>query len=190
MNPLQINPLQMHAESQVVAGAVTLSGSALSGSNAVACPRSVSRAWIVVASEDHVQTAVQGGFIQAGHGRHSAVAQFGRGDTVICYSARRHYGEREPCQRFTALGTILDTEPFAARVSESFSPFRRQVRWDTALQSAPVTPLLDRLSFIRDRRNWGYAFRFGVFRISTEDRGRIEHAMQSMASTVHRLIEP
>ncbi len=147
-----------------------------SGTRRVASP--TPRNWVVVASEDHVQAAVRGGFIQAGHGKRSAVAQFAPGDTIVCYSSKRRYGDHALCQCFTALGTVVDAEPFEVQMNDRFAPFRRRVEW-RAVESAPIQPLLDELSFIRDRKSWGYMFRLGVFRIPDDDARRIEQAMHA-----------
>lgn len=53
----------------------------------------------------------------------------------------------------------------------------RGVDWE-AVTPAPVRPLLDRLSFVTDRRGWGMAFRRGLFRVPAEDFAVIEGALR------------
>ena len=50
----------------------------------------------------------------------------------------------------------------------SFAPYRRDVRFLDA-RAAPIRPLVERLSFIRDPKRWGYAFRFGHLEMSCDD---------------------
>jgi hypothetical protein len=146
------------------------------------------QSWVVVASANHVEAAVRGQFIQAGHGKRSAVAHFARGDTIVCYSSKQRYGENALCQSFTALGTVLDDEPFqfcfheaavAANPEAMFSPYRRRMRWRAEARSVPIQPLIAMLSFIQNKKSWGFMFRFGVFRIPPADAQLIGAAMTS-----------
>jgi hypothetical protein len=59
-----------------------------------------------------------------------------------------------------------------------FTPFRRDVDYVDA-QEAAILPLLDRLEFTRGKKNWGYAFRFGILEISQADFETIAAAMQA-----------
>lgn len=146
-------------------------------------PAHATTAWVVVASEDHVQLAVHGGFIQAGHGKHSAVARFAAGDTVICYSPKCFFERKDLCQSFTALGEIADVVPAQVRVNDQFAPFRRAVKW-RPVRSARIKPLIPQLSFIVNKQSWGYKFRFGVFPIPDKDAQRIAAAMNVATMSV------
>ena len=53
-------------------------------------------------------------------------------------------------------------------MSPDFMPYRRDIRYLEA-KNAPIRPLLDGLSFIKDKSKWGYAFRFGHLEISRAD---------------------
>jgi predicted RNA-binding protein len=41
----------------------------------------------------------------------------------------------------------------------------------------PIGPLIDSLSFIKDKKRWGYMFRFGLFEIPQQDFELIKRAM-------------
>jgi len=41
----------------------------------------------------------------------------------------------------------------------------------------PIGPLIDSLSFIKDKTRWGYTFRFGLFEIPRRDFELIKRAM-------------
>jgi hypothetical protein len=53
-------------------------------------------------------------------------------------------------------------------MSEDFIPWRRNVFYVKS-QETPIQPLLDELSFIKDKQKWGFPFRRGCFEISKED---------------------
>jgi hypothetical protein len=83
----------------------------------------------------------------------------------------------QPCQRFTALGIVLDDGPAQVEVGPEFHPWRRQVEWKP-LAEAEIRPLIGRLAFILDKSHWGSPFRFGFLQISQADFEIIQEAMQ------------
>ncbi len=131
-----------------------------------------------VASRDHVQAAVEGGFCQLGHGKEAPVRRLKRGDRLIFYSPRARLDGGETVQAFTAAGQILDDAPFQVKQGNAFHPFRRKVHYE-ATKEAPIHPLLEELSFTEGRSNWGMAFRRGTFKISQQDYERIIRAMET-----------
>lgn len=132
--------------------------------------------WIGVASRDHVMTGVAGGFCQLSHGKHAPVARLQPGDRIAYYSPRAEMNAGAPVQAFTAIGEIKPGEPYEGIMGGGFRPIRRDVDFFTA-NEAPIRPLLDKLSFTRGRKSWGYLFRRGVFEISADDYGVIAEAM-------------
>jgi predicted RNA-binding protein len=48
-----------------------------------------------------------------------------------------------------------------------------------AAQEALIRPLVDHLSFIKNKQSWGYVFRFGLLEIPEYDFQRIAAAMQA-----------
>jgi hypothetical protein len=132
--------------------------------------------WIGVASRDHVQRGVAGGFCQLSHGKASPLRRLKSGDRIIYYSPRERMGDGEPVQSFTAIGEVLEGEPEPFDMGGGFVPYRRKVRF-LAAADAPIRPLLPLLSFTRDRPNWGMVLRRGLFPIETADYGLIAEAM-------------
>ena len=49
-------------------------------------------AWIVIASADHVARGVEGGFVQACHGKDAPLRRIRTGETVITYSPVTVFG--------------------------------------------------------------------------------------------------
>jgi len=135
------------------------------------------RYWIGVVSASHVARGVEGGFAQLCHGKSGPLRRMRKGDWLIYYSPRTEIGGGAPVQAFTAIGQVQDDEVYEYRMSESFVPFRRNIRYTVSKQTK-IGGLLDRLSFTRGNKHWGYSFRFGQFEISREDFEVIAAAMQ------------
>jgi hypothetical protein len=130
------------------------------------------RYWIIVASKEHVMLGVNGGFAQAGHGKRSGLARMHAGDRIIYYSPKVALGGNEPLHAFTALGEVADEEIVQVEMNPDFKPFRRNVKY-LYTGDVKIEPLVEDLQFIRNKKSWGYAFRFGLLGIQEEDFQRI-----------------
>ncbi len=135
------------------------------------------RYWIGVASKDHVLKGVQGGFCQLCHGKNSLLKRLSSGDWIIYYSPRMTMNSGNTLQSFTAIAQILDGEPYLFNMGNGFVPYRRNVRF-VASEEIPIRPLLNDLSFIKNKKSWGYVFRFGLLEIPKSDFQRIAEAMK------------
>ena len=124
--------------------------------------------WINTVSADHVQRGVAGGFTQANHGKPDMLRKMAPRDWIIFYSPKTAFENGEPLQAFTAIGRVVDDEPYQAAMSPNFHPWRRNMEF-VPCTATPIRPLLNRLQFIADPQRWGYKFRFGVFRIDEAD---------------------
>ena len=75
--------------------------------------------WMGVASQDHVERGVEGGFCQFCHGKSWPLERLKPGDRIIYYSPREQMNEGVAIQAFTAIGEVLvcsqneGTEPVA-----------------------------------------------------------------------------
>ena len=116
-----------------------------------------------------------GDFSQAGHGKRSGLARMHAGDRIIYYSPKNMFGGDEPLHAFTALGEVSDEEIVQVEMSPDFKPFRRKVRYQRT-GIVKIEPLVNDLDFIRNKKSWGYAFRFGIIGIQKPDFDRIEKA--------------
>lgn len=124
--------------------------------------------WIVVASKDHVQRGVSGGFMQANHGKQGPLKRIKPNDWVILYSPKQVLERDEKCQAFTAIGQVSDDAIYQVALPENFMPFRRNVTFYPS-REASILPLIDNLEFIPNKKSWGYPFRFGFFEIGKHD---------------------
>lgn len=53
-------------------------------------------------------------------------------------------------------------------MSEDFIPWRRNVSFMPSKQTS-IEPLLEKLTFIKNKKKWGFPFRRGCFEIAQED---------------------
>lgn len=136
----------------------------------------MSRAWIAVASADHVRLGQRLGIMQVCHGKAAPLRRIAPGDRVIYYAPVERRGDRDRLQAFTAHGAVRDGVPYQVDMGAGFKPWRRDVAWH-ASTDAPIRPLLEALAFTRDNPNWGYQFRFGLFAICSADADTITAAM-------------
>ncbi len=130
--------------------------------------QSRTRYWIGVASKDHVLSGVAGGFCQLCHGKASPLKRMAVNDWIIYYSPKELFEASTHCQKFTAIGQVVGAEVYPFEMFPGFIPYRRDIRFVDSRVVA-IRPLIDQLSFIRDKIKWGYAFRFGHIEIPRTD---------------------
>lgn len=136
----------------------------------------MARAWIAVASAEHVRIGRAAGFMQVCHGKAAPLRRVAPGDRVIYYSPTLSFGGKDRLQAFTAIGVARDRAPYQVEMAPGFTPWRRDVDWLRA-QETPIRPLLGRLAFTQAGANWGYPLRFGLFAIDGADADVIARAM-------------
>ncbi|TWH40948.1 LOW QUALITY PROTEIN: EVE domain-containing protein [Dulcicalothrix desertica PCC 7102] len=124
--------------------------------------------WIVVASKNHVQNGVLGSFMQACHGKASPLRRLQPDDLVIYYSPKQIFEGEEKCQAFTAIGRVVENSVNMSDMNNGFMPFRRSVEFFDC-NEVSIIPLIPNLHFIKNKRNWGYVFRYGLFEIQQPD---------------------
>jgi hypothetical protein len=142
--------------------------------------------WINTVSRGHVERGVRGRFTQANHGKPHMLKKMARGDWIVFYSPKTDYPEGDPLQAFTAIGQVVDDEPYQAELSPDLGPWRRNVDFLECAET-PIRPLIEHLEFIEDPARWGIKFRYGVFKISDHDLEVIRSAMtaaQDQGATV------
>jgi DNA-binding MarR family transcriptional regulator/predicted RNA-binding protein len=132
--------------------------------------------WVSTISRDHVRLSVEGGFTQAGHGKASGLKRLKADDWLVYYSPKTSLRDGEPVQAFTAIGRVLDEDLYQVKQAPGFTPWRRNIEFVRGVE-APIRPLIDQLSFIKDKRHWGHMFRVGLFKIPQEDFAVISRAM-------------
>lgn len=131
--------------------------------------RKKTRYWVNVVSNEHVQTGIRAGITQSCHGKLAPLKRMQEGDWIVHYSPKEMFQGKEPCQKFTSIGRVADSDVYEFDMGCGFVPWRRNIDY---LQANPVSiaGLLNKLSFTKDKgRNWGMAFRYGFFEMTEED---------------------
>jgi hypothetical protein len=124
--------------------------------------------WVAVASREHVLRGVEGGFAQVCHGKQNPLKRLKSGDWIVYYSPTQVFGEKNVCRKFTAIGRIKDKEPYQCKMSDDFIPWRQDVDFLEG-KEVEIMPLIEKLSFIKNKKQWGFIFRFGLFSIPFDD---------------------
>ena len=139
------------------------------------------RYWVNTISLDHVLLGVEGGFTQADHGLDTRLRRLTRGDGIAFYSPRTALGAGKPLQQLTALGVVVDDEPYRVEVAPGARPWRRRVAFEQ-VRAVPIRPLLPMLGFITDEQKWGLPFRRGLLEVTAGDFGVIAGALRDAAT--------
>ena len=132
--------------------------------------------WVAVACREHVLRGISLGICQVCHGKKGPLASMKGNDWIIYYSPTLRFGEKIACQKFTACGLLQNNEAYQVQMSENFTPWRKDVCYFEA-DEVPILPLLDTLTFIKDKKRWGYPFRLGLFEIPFSDFSQIASHM-------------
>lgn len=132
--------------------------------------------WLAVASGEHVERGLAGGFMQVCHGKAAPLRRVQPGDRVVYYSPTASFQARDRLQAFTAVGVVKEGEPYPFDMGGGFRPFRRDVRW-LAAHAAPLAPLVPRLDLSAGTPHWGYRLRAGLLPLSERDVEAIAQAM-------------
>ncbi len=135
------------------------------------------RYWIAVVPKAHVERGVAGGFAMFSHGRHEAVKRVQPGDWLAYYSPRTLLKGGDEVRAFTAVGRFSDREPYETEMSAGHAGWRRDIAYEKKANEADVYPLLDELSFIKDRQHWGLFFHRSLFSVPRDGFARIAAAM-------------
>lgn len=135
------------------------------------------RYWIGVASCNHVQLGVKGGFCQVCHGKAQPLKRMSKNDVIIYYSSTKELGVKDRFQSFSAIGRLIDDDIYQFSMTETFSPYRRNVEFYTSITPVNIHSILYHLDFITDVQHYGQKFRYGLFEITKKDAMTIWKAM-------------
>jgi len=132
--------------------------------------------WIGVACKEHVENGIKLGICQFCHGKSAPVKRLSLGDFVIYYSSKVSLEQSNIYQKFTAIGKVIDDAPYQVDMGNGFKPFRRNISYFNA-QHIDIRPLVHLLPFIKNKKSWGYVFRYGFLEI---DQASFEIIAKSM----------
>lgn len=126
------------------------------------------RFWIGVVSRSHALKGIKEGFTQVCHGKKSPLARMKRNDWFIFYSPKMEFEGKDPCQKFVGIGQVKTGDVYEFDMGGGFKPFRIDIEYKDCIETS-IHPLIEKLSFIRNKKSWGMAFRFGHIEIPQED---------------------
>ncbi|KXK15127.1 MAG: hypothetical protein UZ14_CFX002000838 [Chloroflexi bacterium OLB14] len=141
-----------------------------------------SRYWVIVASRNHIMLGVQAGVAQSNHGKAAPLKRMRVGDGFLCYSPKHKFEGNEKLQAFTAIGQVSGETVYQFDMGGGFVPYRRDVKYMDCIIT-PIQPLIPHLTFIENKKSWGYMFRFGFFEIPKNDFDLI--ASQMLTEKIH-----
>ncbi len=133
--------------------------------------------WIAVVSKEHVQNGMDQAIIQVCHGKKAPLKRIRKGDYVVFYSSKIKRTDKTPYQHFTAIARMPDDILYQVTMFENFMPFRRRAEF-LPCKEISIRPLINDLEFIKNKKSWGYVFRFGLLEIPREDFVRIATEME------------
>ncbi len=133
------------------------------------------RYFIGVVHRRQADMAKAAGLVAFSHGREAPVRSLSVGDRVVLYAPKTDF-DGAPVQAFVAHATVTGAEPLFRAFGSGMEAWSRDAVFDDVTE-APVRPLLDSLSFVKNPKHWGMAFRQGKFSITEADYRRIAAAM-------------
>ncbi|MEO8765654.1 MAG: EVE domain-containing protein [Ginsengibacter sp.] len=133
--------------------------------------------FLICASKDHVEVGARLGVAQAGHGRKDFMSKPAKGDWIVYYSSKDTFQGGSIYQKFTAIGKITDSKPYQPDTQTHFKPYRRNVAYKSS-HDAGIRPLIEKLSFIKNKKKWGFYLISGFREISKDDFEIIRNAMK------------
>lgn len=136
------------------------------------------RYWVVVASQDHVAKGRELGIVQANHGKISAMKKLSPDDMIIFYSPRVSFSGKESLKKFTAIARVKNRPLYQSDMGTNFLAYRRDVEF-LSVEALDILPLVPSLSFIKNKKSWGFVFRFGFFEIPKQDFDMIADKMKA-----------
>lgn len=101
----------------------------------------MTRYWLGVASKDHVQIGVEGGFCQLCHGKKAPLTRMQRGDYILYYSPKQAFQSAELCQAITACGVVTGDNVYQHEMFPGFIPYRRDIAWHAPVREVPIAVL-------------------------------------------------
>src|SRR5258708_37964303 len=123
--------------------------------------------WVNVIPKERVSLAVEEGIMQS-QGDEAHLSRLQKDDMVIFYSPREDVEGTKKLQAFAAVGQITDDLVYPVEISPGVKAFRRKVTY-TPAKEIPVIPLIQKLSFIRNKKHWGFIFKLNLIQILEED---------------------
>lgn len=122
--------------------------------------------WINVIPKERVVKAVEEGIMQS-QGDEAHLSRLQKDDWIIFYSPREDTTGTTKLQAFTAIGQIADDTIYWIEIM-GVKVFRRKVNYLKSKETS-LLALIQKLSFIRNKKHWGFIFKLNLIQILEED---------------------
>ena len=123
--------------------------------------------WIAVISLEHAKISACSGFLQVCHGKSAPLRRTTAGDEVFIYCARESMRSGKILQRIEYRCVFNDNRIYQVEQTPEFSPFRKDVTFDTGFQGIRIHDVQD--FELTSNPSWGRLARLGFFEISFHD---------------------
>ena len=123
--------------------------------------------WIAVISRAHARIAAASGFLQVCHGKAAPLRHTAAGDEVFIYCPREEMGGGKVLKRVEYRCTFDDDRVYQVEQAPGFSPFRKDVTFDTRFEGCPIHDVIG--LELTGNPHWGMLARRGFFEISAHD---------------------
>lgn len=132
--------------------------------------------WINVAPRERVLKAVEESAMQS-QGNEAHLNRIDKDDWVIFYSHRADAAGTVKLQFFTAIGQVVDKNTYQVKDDSTQKSFSRKMNY-LKTKETPLIPLIQKLSFIRNKKYWGTVFKMNLIQIPKEDFDLIAQEMK------------
>ncbi len=130
------------------------------------------KCWVSVVSKEHALRGIEGGFMQACHGKAAPLKRMKAGDWFMFYCPATTMGGVIKVQKFLGLGKVKNDDTYQFEMTPEFCPFRRDIEFiqnAESIESAPISTLKE-LS-IKSK------LRFGFFELPGVDFAMVLNSM-------------
>lgn len=134
--------------------------------------------WIGITMLDHLEIGFKKRTFGIGHGKRAPLEKMKPGDRIVFYLPKKVPGistAENKYQRFRGFAVVDEGDVFQESV-DGRCMFRKKLTFTDTEKEASILPLIDRLSFIKNKTHWGFPFLKGYVRITKEDWDMIEQA--------------
>ena len=138
--------------------------------------------WIFPITQDSLYVSLDKEIVGTRSKNRKRVENWEIGDLIIFYVSREEYHSMNPVREFQALVECI-SHPFESNqkiwshIGGDVFPTRVRIRVVNK-KKCKIMPLIERLSFIKNKKNWGSAFFSGIRKISQNDFNLIIKAMK------------
>jgi hypothetical protein len=122
--------------------------------------------WVNIIPKERVEKAMKEGVMES-KGDEAHLARLKEGDWVVFYSPRTDIAGTTKLQTFTAIGQVKDSN-IESTFEDGVKVFRRKVEYTPTVETSLI-PLIQPLSFIRNKKHWGFIFKFSLVEIPETD---------------------